>query len=100
VKAMLLRAHASRLRRLHTIIDAAASCIGGIAERARCGERDGLRSAAPSMVRRAGMWVGRVQFCCCASSCGVHGAGFGGAVAHPATGCMGQLRGRMHGCGT
>ncbi|KAJ7794788.1 hypothetical protein B0H14DRAFT_3158978 [Mycena olivaceomarginata] len=47
----LLRARPSRLRRLHTIIDAAASCIGGIAERsvprrrarwpAQCGAVDG-----------------------------------------------------------
>ncbi|KAJ7850648.1 hypothetical protein B0H14DRAFT_841827 [Mycena olivaceomarginata] len=70
-----LRARPSRLRWLHTIIDAAASCIGGIAERPRGGARDGLRSAAPAMVRRAGMWVGRVRWC--ASSCEAHGAASG-----------------------
>jgi hypothetical protein len=78
-----LRARSGRLRRLHTIIDVAASCSGGTAARPRGGGRDGLRSAAPSMVRRtsrrAGMWVGS---------------------AHPAARCMGQLRGGMHRCGT
>jgi hypothetical protein len=61
-------------RRLHTIIDAAASCIGGIAERSRGGARDGLRSAAPAMVRRTyidtgGNVGGQVRCCCCASGC-------------------------------
>jgi hypothetical protein len=78
----IARARVSRLRRLHTIFDGAASCIGGIAKRSRGGEHDGLHRAAPSVVRlrrdgqkcgRAGLGrVGR-----CASSCGVHEAGFG-----------------------
>jgi hypothetical protein len=65
----------SRLRRLHTIFDAAASRIGGIAERTRGGERDGVPSVMRRTSRRVGMSVGRVRRC--ASNCGVHGAGFG-----------------------
>jgi hypothetical protein len=75
----IARARPSRLRRLHTIADATASCLGGIVKRSRGGERDGRLRAAPSVMRRTsrqvGMWVGRVQRR--ASSCGVHGAGFG-----------------------
>jgi hypothetical protein len=42
----------SWLWRLHTIFDAVASRIGGIAERTRGGEHDGLLRAGPSVIRR------------------------------------------------
>jgi hypothetical protein len=66
-------------------INAAASCIGGIAERsvprrrarwpAQCGAVDG-----ETYIHRDGRecgWAGCVQYCWCASGCGVYGAASG-----------------------
>ncbi|KAJ7850655.1 hypothetical protein B0H14DRAFT_2581866 [Mycena olivaceomarginata] len=78
-----LRARPSRLRRLHTVIDAAASCIGGIVER--------------SVPRRRARWPAQ-----CGAVDGEAYVETGGNVGGQGSvlRCMGQLRGRMHGCGT